>query len=235
MKKEKNIVEKEDEIIDSYEEELDSDDYYDEDDERETRIYKKIRRNRLSRMINVIFTLVIIILVLIACDVLLVSKANIGPFLAFPIKTYKDGGTKEYIGLGYKVIKYKQTQGRRDTVLGPWSLKYNATPISIDDIDLAIEIQDNKERTYEKYINEFVRINSNLLDSDKEKRKYTLGYYDDGEKYSIEIICSLIKGEKWKELSLGNSTSVIGIFSDFKEKKKDMPNRIYLKNCFIEQ
>ena len=36
---------------------------------------------------------------------------------------YKDGGTKEYYGLGYKVIKYNQIEGRRDTQIGLWNLK----------------------------------------------------------------------------------------------------------------
>ena len=47
--------------------------------------------------------------------------------IKFIIKThtYNDGGTKEYYGLGYKVIKYNQVQGRRDKVIGSWKLKYN--------------------------------------------------------------------------------------------------------------
>ena len=65
--------------------------------------------------------IVIIVLgLLITTDILLVSKAGVGPFLAIRTKVYDDGGTKEYYGLGYKVIKYNQEIGRRDTVLGSW-------------------------------------------------------------------------------------------------------------------
>ena len=48
-----------------------------------------------------------------------------GKLLNIARPTYNDGGTKIYYGLGYKVIKYHQTQGRRDMEIGNWSLKYN--------------------------------------------------------------------------------------------------------------
>ena len=250
--KKNNLVNKEDEIIDSYYEEVseeDLDDAIEEEieeiieekvdeklEERERKINKKIRKNKFRRIMNVIFTIIIIILMLIAIDVLLVSKCGIGPFLALPLKTYRDGGTKEYYGIGYKVIKYHQKQGRRDTVLGPWSIKYNTTPITTDDIDLAIEVNENEELAFNKYINEFVRINSTLLDINEEKREITLGYYDEGDKYSIEIICSVVKdNKKFKNLELGKSTTIIGNVVDYKERKKDTPTRFYVDNCFVEQ
>lgn len=34
------------------------------------------------------------------------AKANKSPLFAVPIVKYKDGGSSEYYGLGYKVIKY---------------------------------------------------------------------------------------------------------------------------------
>jgi hypothetical protein len=53
------------------------------------------------------------------------------PIFSFPIKFHKDGGTIEYYGLGYKVIKYnvlgdKKTgqPGRKDADFGFWNLKY---------------------------------------------------------------------------------------------------------------
>ena len=66
---------------------------------------------------------IIVIASLVTLDITLVTKSNVGPFLAIRTKVYDDGGTKEYYGLGYKVIKYNQKVGRRDTVIGSWSLK----------------------------------------------------------------------------------------------------------------
>ena len=79
-------------------------------------------------MIIVIF--VVIWLAFIITDFSL-SKNNKKPIFAIPVFKLKDGGTVEYYGLGYKVIKYNvldnlQTgqTGRKDTVFGFWTLKY---------------------------------------------------------------------------------------------------------------
>ncbi len=55
----------------------------------------------------------------------LLSKSNKKPIFAIPIFKLKDGGTIEYYGFGYKVIKYNILDnyetgqlGRKDTVFG---------------------------------------------------------------------------------------------------------------------
>lgn len=45
------------------------------------------------------------------------------PIFCVNIKTYRDGGTKEYIGIGYKVIKYNNNK-RKDFQIGTFFLKY---------------------------------------------------------------------------------------------------------------
>lgn len=59
------------------------------------------------------------------------SRYDRKPIFAVPVKVYKDGGSVEYCGLGYKVIKYnvldnKETgkDGRKDTEFGFWNLEY---------------------------------------------------------------------------------------------------------------
>lgn len=59
------------------------------------------------------------------------SKYNKKPIFAIPVFKLKDGGTVEYYGLGYKVIKYNVLDdpqmgqiGRKDTVFGFWTLEY---------------------------------------------------------------------------------------------------------------
>jgi len=47
------------------------------------------------------------------------------PIFAIQSVTYKDGGTKVYLGLGYKVIRYHVIDGRQDTDFGTWFITYN--------------------------------------------------------------------------------------------------------------
>jgi hypothetical protein len=59
------------------------------------------------------------------------SKYNKKPIFAIPVYRLNDGGTVEYYGLGYKVIKYnvldtETEKGRKDTVFGFWTLKYES-------------------------------------------------------------------------------------------------------------
>lgn len=63
-----------------------------------------------------------------ACMVIIdftLSLFNTGPIFALPVKSYWDGGTVEYYGLGYKVIKYRVIDGKNKTVFGLWNLEYN--------------------------------------------------------------------------------------------------------------
>lgn len=58
------------------------------------------------------------------------AKANKSPIFALPMVIYKDGGSKEYYGLGYKVIKYVNLTVERGaevvkTDLGTWFMKFS--------------------------------------------------------------------------------------------------------------
>jgi hypothetical protein len=46
------------------------------------------------------------------------AKVNKPPIFSIKTAIYKDGGTKDYIGLGYKVIDYNEldAEGRQDVV-----------------------------------------------------------------------------------------------------------------------
>ena len=49
------------------------------------------------------------------------ARANKSPIFAIPLIRYKDGGSAEYYGLGYKVIKYVNLTAER----GPEVMKYD--------------------------------------------------------------------------------------------------------------
>lgn len=225
-----DIVEKEQEITESYEDELEDsiDEALDQD--------KKIKRAKL--IINIIFAIIVVLIIMVATDIICVSRFNKGPFFAIPTKTYKDGGTKEYKGLGYKVIKYKQLQGRRDTVIGNWSIKYDIKPITTKDVDMAIEFSDNSAKSYEKYYKKFVRIITTLHKVDKKNNTILVGYEDEGGKYSLEIECTINKDERKdviNKFKTDKAITIIGTVSDFSPKTNKSANKIYISDCFAEQ
>lgn len=58
------------------------------------------------------------------------AKANKSPIFAIPVMRYKDGGSTEYYGLGYKVIKYVNLSVERGPEvekvdLGTWFMRYS--------------------------------------------------------------------------------------------------------------
>lgn len=56
------------------------------------------------------------------------AKQDNPPTFSLLVDVYKDGGTKVYTGIGYKVIDYNQIDGRKDVVFIPfyidaWEMK----------------------------------------------------------------------------------------------------------------
>lgn len=76
------------------------------------------------KVIKIILIIVSVWCLFIGIDYML-SKNNKSPIFTLPLGKYRDGGTVEYYGLGYKIIKYNVIGGRKDTVFGFWNLKYN--------------------------------------------------------------------------------------------------------------
>lgn len=252
-----DLATKEEEIMESYEEMAEDDiEEYEVEEERPEEISEKEEKeeeyqfvdednsieytNRkvriIRRIVNIVFIVIMFILAMIAIDVICVARYDVGPFFAIPLKKYDDGGTKAYYGIGYKVIKYNQIQGRRDRELGFWSLKYNTDPITLQDIDLAIEMNNNEIETYQKYYKKFVRIISTLEKVNKEKHQITIGYKDEDGKYSLDIICDIVDDQtNLDSLEEGKEITIIGTIKDFKGKTAKKSNRLYIKNCFAEQ
>jgi hypothetical protein len=72
----------------------------------------------MKRKLYYIFTIFLICPVLFFTVDLSLAKLNKPPLFAITTAMYKDGGTKEYKGLGYKVIDYNELdgEGRQDVV-----------------------------------------------------------------------------------------------------------------------
>ncbi len=189
-----------------------------------------------KKIINIVFTIIIIIIAIITIDYIRVAKFEYTPLFAIKTETLKDGGTTEYYGLGYKVIDYNQIQGRRDIEIGLWNMKRNSAPIDISDIDLAIEFTKDEEKTYNKYYKKFLRIKSTLKEINEKTNTITLGYSDEDGKYSLDIICKLVPEqtnissfEKDKEIT------IIGTVKNYKGSTKKENKRLYIKNCIAQQ
>lgn len=222
-----NVDEKAQEIFNSYEDDYDAEDNLDS---------KKLKRTKL--IINIIFTIIVLLIIMVATDIICVSRFNKGPFFAIPTHTYNDGGTKEYYGLGYKVIKYHQLQGRRDKEIGKWSLKYNVNPVTLQDVDMAIEFNDDSAKAYDKYYKKFVRIITTLHKVDKKNNTILVGYDDEGGKYTLDIECAINKDEDQKFINKfkeGKEITIIGTVSDFSAKTNKNATKIYISDCFAEQ
>lgn len=241
---------KKDEILDEYdefeyeeyeettdeclEEYIDEEENTEEDYEFEEK--PKNSRKKAKIIINIVFVIIIISLIMITVDVICVSRYNKGPYFAIPTKTYKDGGTKEYYGIGYKVIKYNQIQGRRDIEIGKWSMPYSIEPTDLSDLDLAIEFTEKPVDSYEKYYKKFVRIDSTLKKVLPEKNKLLLAYEDEGEKYTLEIVCTMAnKKSNIDQFEKEKEITIIGTVTNFELKNKKNNNKLYINNCFAEQ
>ena len=235
-KKEENIKEKE--LLDSYNNELEE---YEEIEEYEITDEKpkkiKIKSKKKSSLfLNILFTVIIILICIISIDVLAVKKFKTGPFFVIQTKTYDDGGTKEYLGLGYKVIKYNQTRGRKNTVIGTWGLKYDDGVLETEAIDLAIEFTDNPAAAQKKYKEQFMKVSGVLTNVSMNENSITISYKDPDGKYNLDIVCEMAsKKEELENLEINIRISATGNENRFEYATPDKPATLYLTDCYAEQ
>lgn len=79
---------------------------------------------------RVIICIILIIWFLFFITDFSLARTNKSPIFAIPITIYKDGGSTEYYGLGYKVIKYVNLTVERGTEVvkidfGTWFLRFS--------------------------------------------------------------------------------------------------------------
>lgn len=226
------IIEDDDNSYDepSYDDNTDNDNL--DDYELTNKKSHKYKKTKLTKILNIIFYTLIILMIMVTVDIISVSRYNRGPYFAIKTATLKDGGTKVYYGLGYKVIKYNQLQGRRDTEIGTWSMPYNVEPTEISALDLAIEYKNNPVETYQKYNKKFLRVTGDFISYDK--NKLTFGYTDPDGAYTLNIVCKMSKDSETKEFSKDQKVTIIGSVSNYKQSTEKSPNTLYINDCFAE-
>lgn len=181
----------------------------------------------VNKVINVILVFVLVLGSAIFIDTLSVSKFNVGPFFALKTKTYNDGGTKEYMGLFYKVIKYAETKGRVDTVIGSWKLGYSVESKDANVLDLALDFNNDFNHSIHTYMNKYLKVDGVI--SDIQDSIVILKYEDEDNKYSTTIKCNLLEGAtKHKK---GESVEIVGTLYDYSNKNDTI---LYMKNCYIK-
>lgn len=198
------------------------------------KILKKKKINKISLIINIVFTILIVIMLMITIDVISVARYNKGPFFAIKTNTYKDGGTKVYYGFGYKVIKYNQIEGRRDMAIGKWNLQYQTEAYKISALDLAIEFNKLPKATYEKYYKEFLQITGEYIESDEDKNTLTFGYIDKDGKYDFNIVCTMAEKDVIPKYEKNSEVTIIGTVTNYDLNADGTNKTLYVSDCFIK-
>jgi len=191
-------------------------------------IYNEKNITIINKILNILIITIVIISALIITDVVLVSRSGKGPYFALNTKTHKDGGTKEYYGLGYKVIKYNEEEGRKDTIIGNWSLNYDTTPLKITILDLALEFNNDIKSSLDAYMNKYLKVSGKI--SKIEEDKITLIYKDDEQKYTTKLTCNILNGsQKYKK---NDSVTIVGTLYNY---HKDNTLKLDMKNCYLKK
>lgn len=82
---------------------------------------------KILKIIGVILLIIIVLgIIFFSVDYNLVKKQEKPIFcIKNPAGTIRDGGTIEYIGIGYKVIDFNTSNGYKEMKIGSWFMDYN--------------------------------------------------------------------------------------------------------------
>lgn len=189
---------------------------------------------KLKKRFTIIMIVALVLGTLIFIDILVANYASVGPFLAVKVKTHNDGGTKEYYGLGYKVIKYRVKDGRNTTVVGSWTLKYDPTSKATTVEELGISFRNNTKETLKDSYKQFFIVTGKIDSIDKANKKVVLIYEDkDGGNYTTKAELYLKNISKLKKYSKGDTITISGTFVKYTPKTNDVTRTITFNNCII--
>ncbi len=189
---------------------------------------------KLKKRFTIIMIVALILGTLIFIDILIANYTSVGPFLAVKVKTHNDGGTKEYYGLGYKVIKYRVKDGRNVTVVGSWTLKYDPTSKASTVEELGISFRNNPKEALKNSYKQFFIVTGKIDSIDKTNKKIVLIYEDkDGGNYTTKAEFYLKNTSKLKKHKKGDTVIVSGTFIKYTPKNGSVARTITFNNCSI--
>ena len=189
---------------------------------------------KLKKKFTIIMIVALVLGTLIFIDILVANYTNVGPFLAVKVKTHNDGGTKEYYGLGYKVIKYRVKDGRNTTVVGSWTLKYDPTTKATTVEELGISFRNNSKEALKNSYKQFFIVTGKIDSIDKTNKKVVLIYEDkDGGNYTTKAEFYLKNISKLKNYSKGDTITISGTFTKYTPKKNNILRTLSFNNGTI--
>ena len=204
--------------------------YYEDEEEKERfhLSYKLIYI--LNKVFSVLLVITIVIAIIVLFDVIMLTRFGKGPFFAIKTKTYDDGGTKVYNGIGYKVIKYKELNGRRDMVVGNYSIKYNTKALNISLESLSKKFKSDYDDSFKKYVSEYLNVSGTISSINLNTNTITLKYTDDNNnKYILE--CNDVEG-KISKLKKGDKVKIKG---NLYVESVDSNIEFYLENSVLSK
>lgn len=163
-----------------------------------------------------------------------VLKDEKRPIFAIKTGVYSDGKSTEYMGLGYKIIMYKQIGGRYDTKIGFWNLKFIDKPTKIKLLDFAIEYTNNPKDTYKKYKGEYISITEKPYFIDEKNNVIRFQYTDPDGKYTtiLDFYLMFQPAATYKDKE---ELTVVGTVDNFRNKSKKSEKGIIIKNAFVKE
>lgn len=189
---------------------------------------------KLKKKFTIIMIVALVLGTLIFIDILVANYTSLGPFLAVKVKTHNDGGTKEYYGLGYKVIKYEVKDGRNTTVVGSWTLKYDPTTKATTVEELGISFRNNPKEALKNSYKQFFIVTGKIDSIDKTNKKVVLIYEDkDGGNYTTKADFYLKNISKLKNYSKGDTITISGTFTKYTPKKNNIVRTLSFDNGTI--
>lgn len=189
---------------------------------------------KLKKKFTIIMIVALVLGTLIFIDILIANYTSVGPFLAVKVKTHNDGGTKEYYGLGYKVIKYRVKDGRNVTVVGSWTLKYDPTSKASTVEELGISFRNNTKEALKNSYKQFFIVTGKIDSIDNTNKKIVLIYEDkDGGNYTTKAEFYLKNTSKLKKYKKGDTVIVSGTFIKYTPKNGSVARTITFNNCSI--
>lgn len=100
------------------------------------------------KIIGIILAVIVVIgIVFFAVDYNRVNKKE-KPIFCINIATYRDGGSKEYLGLGYKIIDFHRVGGYMQTKIGTWFMDYKDFSDEYEKEPGLISVENNTTSSY---------------------------------------------------------------------------------------
>ncbi len=169
----------------------------------------------------IILVIILILVTIVIIDIYRVSTSDKKPLFAIETKTHDDGGTKEYLGLFYKVIKYNQDDGKKSNEVGFWTLNYDTTPVKIDFNKV------NKESELKELYNTYIEFTSPIKYLGIEDKSFVFEYEVENNKYLV--YCQLYDLDiNISDFAVDQEIKLTGVVSEYSDSE------LLINNCNLK-